>query len=507
VKDQLATLLPYQRAWISDRAQVKVCEKSRRVGITWCEAGDRALAAAAKDGIDTWYIGYNKDMALEFVETAAWWAREFDRVARRIEEIAVEDKTRDILAYRVRFASGHKIVALSSRPSNLRGKQGCAVIDEAAFHEDLDGLLKAALAFTMWGGSVRVISTHNGADSAFNELVGDIRAGRKPYSLHRITLGEAVAQGLYRKIAARLKREWSPAAEAAWVREVENFYGDNADEELHCIPRASSGAFLSSVLIEARMEADVPVIRWEQEPEFAERAEEVRRAETEAFLEDRLAPVLAELDPARPTCFGEDFGRLGDLTVIWPLQIMPDLRRRTPFVVELRNIPFRQQEQILFYIADRLPRLIAGAMDARGNGQYLAETARQRYGARIAQVMLSTEWYREQMPRFKAAFEDGTIAIPRDADILLDHRALVVERGIAQVGERRIRGSDHKARHGDSAMAAALAYFASRQDVGEIAYQSISARGSRPRDPWGPPPDEDSELASNARLRFGEGAW
>ena len=255
------------------------------------------------------------------------------------------------------------------------------------------------------------------------------------------------------------------------------------------------------------MEAEVPVLRWEKEAEFAERPEEVRRAETQAFLEDRVGPLLAELDPARATCFGEDFGRLGDLTVIWPLQIMSDLRRRTPFVVELRNIPFRQQEQILFYIVDRLPRLIAGAMDARGNGQYLAETARQRYGARIAQVMLSTEWYREQMPRFKAAFEDGTLAIPRDADILLDHRALVIERGIAQVSERRFRGSDHKSRHGDSAMAAALAYFASHQDVGEIAYRPISALRSRMRDPWGPPPEEDLATASNGRLRFGEGAW
>src|SRR6202030_1833409 len=151
----------------------------------------------------------NKDMALEFVETAAYWAREFDRVARSIEEIAVQDQSRDILAYRIRFASGNKIVALSSRPSNLRGKQGCAVIDEAAFHEDLGGLLKAALAFTMWGGCVRIISTHNGADSAFNEMVSDIRAGRRPFALHRITLEEAVAQGLYQKICEHLKRDWS----------------------------------------------------------------------------------------------------------------------------------------------------------------------------------------------------------------------------------------------------------------------------------------------------------
>jgi phage FluMu gp28-like protein len=499
--------LPYQRAWMADQAQVKVCEKSRRIGLTWCEAADRALAAAGKNGMDTWYIGYNKDMALEFVETAAWWAREFDRVARRIEQIAVRDQARDILAYRIRFASGHKIVALSSRPSNLRGKHGCAVIDEAAFHEDLRGLLKAALAFTMWGGCVRIISTHSGVDSQFNEMVRDIRAGRRPYSLHRITLEDAVAQGLYKKIAARLGREWSPESEAQWKRELENFYGDHADEELHCIPRASAGAFLSSVLIEARMEAEVPVIRWEMPAEFSERSEDVRRAETAAFLEDRLEPVLAALDPTLATCFGEDFGRLGDLTVIWPLQIGRDLKRRTPFVVELRNIPFRQQEQILFYIADRLPRFLGGAMDARGNGQYLAETARQRYGARIAQVMLSTEWYREQMPRFKAAFEDGTIAIPRDADILLDHRAIVVERGIAQVGDRRMRGSDDKSRHGDSAVAAALAYFASRQDVAEIDYRSISQIELRSRDPWGSPPDEDSVLANPGRLRFAAGAW
>jgi len=63
------------------------------------------------------------------------------------------------------------IVALSSRPSNLRGKQGNIVIDEAAFHDNLPALLKAALAIMMWGGRIRVISTHNGADNPFADLV------------------------------------------------------------------------------------------------------------------------------------------------------------------------------------------------------------------------------------------------------------------------------------------------------------------------------------------------
>ncbi len=507
--DSLALLLPYQRRWIADAAPVKVCEKSRRVGITWCEAADRALAAAGRGGMDTWYIGYNKEMALEFVEAAAGWARRFDRAARAIEEFALADETRDILAFRIRFASGRKIVALSSRPSNLRGKQGCAVIDEAAFHEDLPGLLKAALAFTMWGGRVHVISTHNGADNAFNELVTGIRAGRLPYALHRITFGDAVAAGLYRKICARAGRPWSPGAEAAWRREIAGFYGENAAEELDCVPRAESAAFLSSALVESRMRAGAPVVRWERPAEFAEQPEEVRRAETGAFLDDRVGPLLDALDPALPSCFGEDFGRLGDLTVIWPLQIGRDLKRRTPFVVELRNIPFRQQEQILFYVADRLPRLIGAALDARGNGQYLAEQARCRYGARVAQVMLSADWYRENMPRFKAAFEDGLIEIPRDPDLLLDHRAIMVENGVAHVSDRRLRGSDAKARHGDSAIAAALAYFASRLDTAEVDYRPAARDSASARDPFGAPPGEDAPAnAGGGRGRFfGAGAW
>src|ERR1700683_4144812 len=397
-------LLPYQVRWIADDSAVKVAEKSRRVGITWAEAADAALSAAATAGMDTWYLGYNRDMAREFVETAAAWARQFNKAAHAIAEIALGDERRDRLAYRIRFASGHKVVALSSRPSNLRGKQGRAVIDEAAFHDSLPELLKAAMAFTMWGGLVRVISTHNGAENPFNELVNDIRAGRRPFSLHRVTLDDALGEGLYHRICQKAGRRYSAAAEIEWRERIFAEYGDAAGE----------------------------------------------------WCERNLDPALKRLDNLM-SCFGEDFGRNGDLSVFWPLQIQSNLVRRTPFVVELRRVPFRQQEQILFYIVDRLPRLIAGALDARGNGQYLAEIARQRYGARVEQVMLSAQWYRDNMPRYKAAFEDGMVELPRDAEILADHRALEIEHGYAHVSERR----EQKGRHGDAAIAGALAYYAS----------------------------------------------
>ncbi len=491
--------LPYQREWIADRAGVKVYEKSRRIGVTWAEAFDCALTAASagKGGMDCWYIGYNREMALEFVETAAAWAKRLDKAAAEVEECAIADEAKDILAYRIRFASGHKIVALSSRPSNLRGKQGIAVIDEAAFHDDLGGLLKAAMAFRIWGGRVHVISTHNGAANPFNELVNDIRAGRAPYSLHRTTFDEALAQGLYRAICRETGRDWSEEGERAFRDEVYAEYGPNADEELRCIPSASGGAFLSSALVESRMRPELPVIRWAREYTFLDGDEWRRMKDADDFCAERLAPALQALDAKLMTCFGMDFGRSGDLTVIVPLQFMANLTRRAPFVLELRNVPFRQQEQILFYVVDRLPRFVAGAMDARGNGQQLAEAAQIRYGARIEQVFLSPDWYRENMPRYKAAFEDGAIELPRDAEILADHRALVMENGIAKPSERRNRDAAGNPRHADSAIAGALAYYASRLPPREYGYQP--ARPPRSFGALGAPERELKDYADEDR--------
>jgi len=463
--DSLEILLPYQRDWIADRAPVKVYEKSRRIGISWTEAADCALSAgtAGVAGQDVSYVGYNREMAREFIDDCAFWARRIHRAAVEINEELIQDEGRDILAYRIDFASGHKIQALSSRPSNLRGREGIAVIDEAAFHDDLPELLKAALAFLIWGGCVRVISTHNGADNPFAELVADIRAGRKSYSLHRTDFDEALAAGLYRKICERKGDLWTLDGERAWRAEIIALYRDNVDEELFCIPRRGGGAYLPSLLIESRMRAEIPVIRWDFPQDLMFDDEVARRRAAEDFCDEHLAPVLPRLNDQLISVFGEDFGRTGDLTVIWPLQLGAGLTRRTPFVVELRGVPFEQQRQLLFFIVDRLPRFVAGAMDARGNGQYLAEQAALKYGACVEQVMLSAGWYRDNMPRYKAAFEDGTIELPKDADILGDHRMLVMDRGIAHIPDRRERGSTGM-RHGDSAIAGALAWYASTLD-------------------------------------------
>lgn len=463
--DNQGVFLSYQRQWAADISPVKVYEKSRRIGITYAEAGEDALLASTDGdgGMDVWYIGYNKEMSQEYIKEVAAWAETYGLAAEAIEEDVLEDKSGAITVYKIRFASGWRVTALSSRPSNLRGKQGKVIIDEAAFHDDLEELLKAAMAFLMWGGRVVVISTHNGDTNPFNDLVNDIRAGKKPYSLHRTTLDDAIRQGLYKRICLKKKKKWSAEAEKLWRKEIVASYGDDAGEELFVVPSQGEGAYLSRMLIESCMIPDIPIFRWSCKPGFAQLPEHIRQAETKDWCEEFLAKPLAAMNTKLCTYFGEDFGRSGDLTVVIPLQEQQNLVYRAPFVVELRNVPFRQQEQILFYLVDRLPKFSGGALDARGNGQYLAEVAMQRYGeSRIQEVMLSTAWYRENMPRYKAAFEDKTIVLPRDADILQDHRSIRMEKGVAKVPDSE-RSKDVKGeqRHGDSAIAGALALFAS----------------------------------------------
>ena len=467
-------LLPYQGRWVADRSRVKVWEKSRRIGASYGEAFDSVMEAALTreaGGQSTYYLSYNKEMTQQFIKDCAFWAKTLNQAAGEMEEVVLKDEDKDITVYRIRFASGFDIWGLPSEARSLRSKQGRVIIDEAAFVDDLKDLLKAANALLMWGGSVRIISTHNGDDNPFNELIQDIRAGKKNYSLHRTTLDEALGDGLYRRICQVTGQDWAQGLEDQWRGALIADYGDGADEELFCIPASGTGAYLTRNMIESVMDPSIPVIRWEPPAkDFVDWPLDRAMRETRDWCEENLGLLLAAADPGLRSYLGQDFGRSGDLSVLQPAQEAANLDLKTLFVLELRNCPFRTQRQILFYILDRLPRFSRAAMDARGNGQALAEEARQEYGAsRVEEVMLSETWYRENMPKLKAQFEDRTWNLPKDSLILDDYRALKVVRGVARVPDARTQDQGGK-RHGDAAIAGAMLVHAVKLDGGPVEY-------------------------------------
>lgn len=479
-------LLGYQKRWIEDDSQLKIAEKSRRTGLTWAEAADASLCAStarSSGGCNHFYVGSNKEMAREFIEAVAMWSKIFNEAVSTIQEQTIFDDDgkdgKEILTFVVYFASGFKVQALSSNPSNLRGMQGNVTIDEAAFQDRLAEVLKAALALTMWGSKVRIISTHNGVENLFNELLNDSRAGKKDYSVHRITLDQACAEGLYKRICQITRKEWSEAAEAEWKAGLRKNTAskEDAEEEYDCVPKHGSGSYLSRMLIES-CSFDAPVLRYVGTAAFNATPEHLREADINDWCKANLLPVLMTLNPTLEHCFGEDFGRVSDLTVIAPMTIEQNLKRTVSFLVELQNVPYHQQKQILLYITTRLPRLRGGALDNRGNGGYLAEQAAEQHGGIIQKVDLSQRFYLDNMSRFKSVFEDGGIAIPKDADVVADLQAIKLVKGIAKVPDVNTSTVKGKKRHGDAAIAIFLAHYASLMDAFVYGYESVSNTNS-----------------------------
>jgi phage FluMu gp28-like protein len=466
-----AVLLPYQQRWIDDPRPVKIIEKSRRIGLSYAEAADSVLHAAdAKRGANVYYISYDKEMTAGFIQDCATWAKAFQAAAGEIgEQILTREDGRDVHVYDIPFDSGNSIKTFSSNPRNLRSKgrpRERLVLDEAAFVDDLAEVLKAAMAMTMWGGTVHIISTHNGDENPFNTLIQDARAGRNDYSIHRVTLDDAIADGLFKRICEITGREWSAASEAEWRTALVQRYRPNEDEELFVVPSYGGGAYLPRSLVEVCM-ADGPMLRFDGNRAFNIAPEPQRRREMDDWINDVLAPELAKLDTNRRHVFGMDFARSGDMTDIVPVEIGANLNNRWPFVVELHNVPYRQQAQVTLAVGNGLPRYAGCAIDAGGNGGYVAEEARDAWGSTMVdEIHFTEQFYREEFPRYKAGFEDRTTTIIRNDDVLEDHRSVRLVRGVPRVPQGK---TDKKGeRHGDSAIAGLLADFRSRQDVDPI---------------------------------------
>ena len=480
-------LMPSQKALLLATAthQVVVADKSRRIGFTWAVAADAVLtsgAAKSAGGMDTLYIGTSMDMAREFIDAAAMWARAFMPACTEVGDFLFADEdengdTRQILAFRIAFASGFEIVALSSRPRSLRGRQGFVILDEFAFHDDAEALLKAAMALLIWGGKVLVISTHNGVDNPFNQLIQDIRAKKRPGEVVRCTFDDAVREGLYQRICLIRGKDWSPEAEAAWMAGIYAAHGAAADEELRCIPSQGSGVYITRASIEQCataggkervLQLTCPV-GWETKPKA------YRRQFVQDWLQEHVAPFIKTLDPRLRHYFGQDFALISDVSCYVPMAIDRDLRRVVPFVIEMRNVPYDQQKQIVFWVTRQLPRFSGGEMDASGNGAILAQETAQEFGSlMIRQVKLSQAYYVEKMPLLRTAYADRGIAHPAHPDLVDDVRQVVLVRGVPKVPDNaRSVGLDGHQRHGDFAVAVCLALSATYGDFSEYGYQAL----------------------------------
>ena len=425
--------MPYQAAWINDRAGLKIVEKSRQIGFSYCDSYDSVKKAALKNGKDVWVMSRDEVQAKQYILYCKRWANVLKYAAEdHGEQVFTTDSGKAVKVQVLTFASGANIYALSSNPDAIVGKTGHVKLDEFALNKDQRTLYAVAKPVTQWGGTLSIISTHRGVGSVFNSLITDIRERGNPmgWSLHSVPIQTAVEQGLVEKInAASGKSE----TREAWLKRTRAECIDEEQwlQEYCCIPADEAAAFITYDMITA--------------------CEDESARKDFSYLETCVNPLFIGFDVARTTHLSviDVEERVGDVS--WE-------RLR----IELRGKTFAEQE-FEFNRLMALPAVRRACIDATGLGMQLAENAVKRWGYRAEAVRFSATVKEELAFPLRAAHEDRRLRYARDEALRADLRGIKKETTAA--GNVRFVGEAADS-HCDRFWAKALALHAAKQPTG-----------------------------------------
>jgi phage FluMu gp28-like protein len=433
--------LGYQSRWFLDKSRLKIMEKCRQAGISWTDALDSLMeTAGAEWPFDCWVSSRDQIQAQLYGQDVAAWAKKINAAVGELGESVLEDSNgRKISALRLPLANGRSIWSLSSNVDAQAGKRGTRKMDEFALNPENRQLYAIGKPGTQWGGRVCIFSTHRGTANFFNELIVEIREKGNPkgFSLHRVTIIDAVNDGLL----VKLKQQWERMdkndprlvmSEDEWLQSQRNECPDEEtwQQEYMCNPADDASAFLSYELIQS--------------------------------CEYRGGEVwLTDLADAKGQLFvGVDVGRDHDLTVIWVIEKLGEVSY-TRRVIELSKQTFDAQEHALYEILP-LPQIRRCCIDRTGLGRQFSERAQQRFGTYKVEPVNFTAQVKEELAYpLRAAFEDRSVRIPNSNTIRSDLRAIKKETTAA--GNIRFTADRGKNGHSDRFWALALALHAAKQ--------------------------------------------
>ena len=425
--------LPYQAKWIKDNSRLKLMEKSRQIGISWSTAY-RMAAETSKTGAryDTWASSRDDIQARLLLDDVKNFATILNTGATDLGECIIDDE-RKLRAHVLEFTNHRRVNSMSSNPNAQAGKRGSRVLDEFGLHPDPRLLYAIAYPGITWGGSLEIVSTHRGTANFFNSLVEEIKHKGNPkgFSLHTVTLQDALDQGFLAKLKAKLPQDDERQAmdDAAYFDFIRRGCPDEEtfQQEYMCKPSDDKAAFLT----------------------YDEIAACCYRADDAWELPDAAL--------AKSECYlGMDVARVGDFTVFWLIERIAGMFFTRRIQCE-RNASFDAQEKILYGLMD-MPCIRRCCIDASGLGMQLAERAVKRYGARAEAVTFTPSVKEALAYPLRAAFVDKGIRVPQDKLIETDLRS--VKKELTAAGNVRFVADRGPGGHADRFWALALAIHA-----------------------------------------------
>ena len=443
-KDSL--LLPYQSAWVKDGARLKIAEKSRQVGWTWATAYGLVRRKGLKGArLDAWISSRDEIQARLFLEDCKAFASLLQTGADDLGERVIDDSGHS--AFVLAMANGLRIHSMSSNPDAQAGKRGDRVLDEFALHPDPRKLYAIAYPGITWGGSLEIFSTHRGSANFFNQLISEVRHKGNPkgFSLHRVTLEDALAQGFLHRLQTKLppddpRQDMDEAAYFDFIRagcpDEETFR-----QEYMCEPSDDASAFISYEMIDACRPRE---------------------------------PGWQGLTGGVPVFMGVDVGLTHDKTVFWLAEKIAG-RYVTRRLVAMQDVNFDEQERVFCELMDTCA-VTRCCIDQNGIGRQMAWRMGKRYGHRVEGVNFTLKSKDDMAYKVKAALEDRTLTLADDARIAPDFRS--VKKTTTAAGNVRFDAERTKDGHGDMFWACGLMLLAGADGGGPVAYALPGGNGA-----------------------------
>jgi phage FluMu gp28-like protein len=435
--------LPYQIRWLRDHAMIKIWEKSRRIGATYVQSYEDVEDIVTKREYTPgrpvrkiYFTSADESAAREYIDYCADWAKLFNAAAKEVGT-EVLDEEKDIKALVIEFANGGKIYAMTSNPKRFRSKGGKVVWDEAAWHEEQKAMWKACLATAkVWGYPIRILSTHHGKQTLFFRFITDVKKGKTKWSLHRVTIEDAVNEGFADKVYGR---ETTVKERADYLQGLHDDCRseDDWNEEFMCEPVDATTAFIPYELLYG--------------------------AEKSGILMTMIQ--LIELNEG-DLYAGWDVARKRHFSVIWILQKLGDLKY-TRHLIPMTNMPFAQQQETLKSVM-ALRRMRRICIDATGMGMPIAEAATAKYGKYRAEGVTMTTASKEELAwDLHGALEDKRVLVEPDELVRASFHAI---KKIVMSGKNDRFDADatEEAGHADHFWACALAIHAAKSSAGPV---------------------------------------
>ena len=455
--EEKSYFLPYQESWINDESPLKIAEKSRRVGFTYASSYRMFHKCLTRKNFTQWVSSRDMLTAQELIrDYIAKWAKIANLTAKGLygEGVEVIDPEKNITAFVATFpATRSRIVSLSSTPEAFAGKGGDVFLDEADLHKDSAALIDMAYPCIMWGGQLEIVSAYriNGSkETPFAKMVAAAKKDNPQNArLHRVTIHDAISQGLVEKINEQSGRNLT---REEFLRQTRSGARTQAawESQFECKVQDAGGKLIPIPMI-AACELDEA---------------EIRRIEEE----NPNAPRFAGYDVARHKHASayQEWIKLGVTLVLVRREIFHD-------------VDFATQEKFLkTQMARRERPIIRLAMDATGLGMQMAENMARAFPGRVDQVNLESHRRHECCMLFKDAFEQKHALIPAVETLREDFNAPTIvsaANGAIRVHVPEFENAEGETSHADEFMAGVLAHSAA--DAGGVYIAPFGATARR----------------------------